>query len=136
MARVVREAGPSRGEGGEAGALLFLRRGDQRGGEVQMAEQKRRQRIQELETLVAMLGESENLENCKQKATEELDMLKKTGVDKRPLAQQVASTDIWIKREEIRIRKNQEEMDKGLQALERQKAHSYEEKVRREKLKA
>ena len=76
------------------------------------------------------------MEDYKQKATEKLEMLKKKGVDKRLLAQQVASTNIWIKREEIRIRKNQEGMDKGLRALERQKAHFYEEKVRLEKLKA
>ena len=97
----------------EAGELLFLRRSDWTA-EVQSAEQMRRQRIQELETLVEVLGESESLADYRQKATEELEMLKKKGVDKRPLGQQVASMDIWIKREEVSIRKNQEEMDEGL----------------------
>ena len=56
------------------------------GGEAQMVEAKRKERIQELETLVAMLGDSIHLEDYKQKATEETELLKKKGVDKRPLS--------------------------------------------------
>ena len=93
-----------------------------------MVEAKRKERIQELDTLVAMLGDSVHLEDYKHKATEEMELLKKKGVDKRPLAQQVASMNIWIERESKRININQEELDKGMQALERQKAHFNEEK--------
>ena len=96
----------------EAGELLLLRR-------------------------VAVLGDSIHLEDYKQKATEEIEILKKKGVDKRPLAQQVASMNIWIERESKRINViNQEELDRGRQALEKQKAHFDEEKKRLEKLKA
>ena len=76
------------------------------------------------------------MEDYKQKATEEMELLKKKGVDKRPLAQQVASMNIWIERESKRINMNQEELDRAMQALERQKAHFNEEKERMEKLKA
>ena len=106
------------------------------GGEAQMVEAKRKERIQELETLVAMLGDSVHLEDYKQKATEEMELLRKKGVDKRPLAQQIASLNIWIERESKRINLNQEELDGAMRALERQKAHFNEEKVRLEKLKA
>ena len=108
----------------------------QGGGEAQMVEVKRKERIQELETLVAMLWDSIHLEDYKQKATEEMNLLKKKGVDKRPLAQQVASMNIWIERESKRININQEELDRGRQALEKQKAHFDKEMRRLEKLKA
>ena len=139
MARGVREAGPSRGAGRQSwwstrdekgrqsenwwnlklvNCSSYAEAVGQGGGEVQTADLKRRQRIQELETLVAMLGESENLEDYKQKATEELETLKVKGVDKRPHAQKVASTEVWIKKKK-----------RSGSAMERQKAHFYEEKV-------
>ena len=101
-----------------------------------MVEAKRKERIKELETLVAMLGDSIHLEKFRQKATEEMELLKKKGVDKRPLAQQVASMNIWIERESKRINLNQEELDRAMQTWGRQIAHFNEEKDRLEKLKA
>ena len=103
-------------------------------GEGEQEETNRKERAQALELLVGVIG---GLGVQNESHAEELNVLPKNSIDRRPIAQQVVSTSTWLEREATtgwqKLRKNWRKDSKLLFSKER---IFEEEKLRLEKLKA
>ena len=92
-------------------------------GEGEQEETNRKERAQALELLVGSLEDSKHLKHKNESNAEELNVLLKKSTDRRPIAQQVASTSKWLEREartgKTKMRKNRRQDRKPFFSKER-----------------